>query len=187
MLLNITWACRIVATRYVKSCHVLICCWVVPKEERYRQMKRQRSSLLFLGAEFIQFLAALVILPRTILKNRINSSFSFKSSCRVLSIQSKTSSVARFWINSSSQNSSDDLCLFFCFYTVLLCMVYLSVSYRLNQRSLSFTITELSVNRLWRQNWLACTQTWQFHGKITNTSFLLPLENDLTARVNGSP
>ena len=30
--------------------------------------------------EFIKFLAALAILPRTILKNRINSSFSFKSS-----------------------------------------------------------------------------------------------------------
>ena len=29
--------------------------------------------------EFIKFLAALAILPRTILKNRINSSFSFKS------------------------------------------------------------------------------------------------------------
>ena len=120
MLLHSTWACRIVATRYVKSCHVLICCWVVPNEERYRQMKRQRSSLLFLGEEFIQFLAAPVILTRTILKNRTNSSFSFKSSCRVLSIQSKTSSVARFSINSSPQNSSDDLCLFFCFYTVLL-------------------------------------------------------------------
>ena len=32
------------------------------------------------GAEFIQFLAALAILPRTILKNRMNSFFSFKSS-----------------------------------------------------------------------------------------------------------
>ena len=33
-----------------------------------------------LGEEFIQFLVALAVLPRTILKNRINSSFSFKSS-----------------------------------------------------------------------------------------------------------
>ena len=32
------------------------------------------------GEEFFQFLAALVILARTILKNRMNSSFSFKSS-----------------------------------------------------------------------------------------------------------
>ena len=32
------------------------------------------------GEEFFQFLAALTILPRTILKNRMNSSFSFKSS-----------------------------------------------------------------------------------------------------------
>ena len=32
------------------------------------------------GEEFIKFLAALAILPRTIWKNRMNSSFSFKSS-----------------------------------------------------------------------------------------------------------
>ena len=32
------------------------------------------------GEEFIQFFAALAILPRTILKNRMNSFFSFKSS-----------------------------------------------------------------------------------------------------------
>ena len=49
-------------------------------EEGYRQKNRQRSSLLFGGKEFIQFLAALAILPRTILKNRINLSFSFKLS-----------------------------------------------------------------------------------------------------------
>ena len=35
-----------------------------------------------LGEEFIQFLATLAILPRTILKNGRNSSFSFKSSWR---------------------------------------------------------------------------------------------------------
>ena len=29
------------------------------------------------GEEFINFLAALAVLPRTILKNRLNSSFSF--------------------------------------------------------------------------------------------------------------
>ena len=32
------------------------------------------------GEELIQFLAALAVLPRTILKNRMNSFFSFKSS-----------------------------------------------------------------------------------------------------------
>ena len=66
-------------------------------------------------AEFIKFLAALAILPRTIFKIRMNSSFSFKS----------------FWCNSSynsyhpGQNSYrgkelnrsfDDICLFFCLY-----------------------------------------------------------------------
>ena len=37
------------------------------------------------GEEFNQFLAALAVLPTTILKNNRNSSFSFKSSCTVLS------------------------------------------------------------------------------------------------------
>ena len=33
-------------------------------EEGYMQKKRQRSSLLFGGAKFIKFLAALAILPK---------------------------------------------------------------------------------------------------------------------------
>ena len=32
------------------------------------------------GEQFIKFLAAIAVLPMTILKNRMNSSFSFKSS-----------------------------------------------------------------------------------------------------------
>ena len=32
------------------------------------------------GEKFIKFLAAIAVLPMTILKNRMNSSFSFKSS-----------------------------------------------------------------------------------------------------------
>ena len=56
------------------------------------------------GEEFIRYLAALVILPRTPHKNRMNSSFSFKSS----------------WCNSSfNSNRSDDLCPFFWLYPSL--------------------------------------------------------------------
>ena len=45
-------------------------------EEGYsKEEKRQRSSLLFGGEEFIQFLAALAVLSRTVLKNRMNSPF----------------------------------------------------------------------------------------------------------------
>ena len=43
-------------------------------EEGNRQKKRQRSSLLFGGEEFIKFLATLA-LPKTILNKRMNSSF----------------------------------------------------------------------------------------------------------------
>ena len=49
-------------------------------EEGYRQKKRQRSSLLFVEKNLFNSFPALAILPRTILKNRMNSSFSFKSS-----------------------------------------------------------------------------------------------------------
>ena len=41
-------------------------------EEGYRQKKRQRSSLLFGGDEFFQFLAAPDVLPWMILNNRMN-------------------------------------------------------------------------------------------------------------------
>ena len=102
------------------------------------QKRRERSSLFqsghsteekgkiiaaVWGKEVIPFLAALAILPRTILKNKMNSSFSFKSSWCNSSYSS----------NSSEQNSKcgkglnkfcppnrcDDLCLFFCLYLFL--------------------------------------------------------------------
>ena len=43
------------------------------------------------GEECIQLLAVLAIVPRTILKSRMNSSFSFKSSWRNSSNSSKSS------------------------------------------------------------------------------------------------
>ena len=42
------------------------------------------------GKEFIQFLAALAILPRTVLKKRMNSSFSFRPSWCNSSYSSKS-------------------------------------------------------------------------------------------------
>ena len=48
-------------------------------EEGWREKQRQRSSCLFGGPDFNQFLAALAVLPRSIWKKRMNSSDSSKS------------------------------------------------------------------------------------------------------------
>ena len=61
---------------YIVHCIMYILYSVQFIEER----QKKRSSLLFGGQEFIQFIAAVVVLSRTILKNRINSSISFNSS-----------------------------------------------------------------------------------------------------------
>ena len=69
-------------------------------------------SLQELLVDWLAFLAALAILPRTILKNRMNSSFSFKSSWYNSSysiikiILGKTASAARNWLNSSLQTQA---------------------------------------------------------------------------------
>ena len=53
---------------------------VLSIEEGWRQQQRQRPSRLFWGQNlFIQFLAALADLPRSIWKKMLNASFSFKS------------------------------------------------------------------------------------------------------------
>ena len=69
------------------------------------------------GVDFSQFLAALAILPRTILKNRMNSFFSFKSSWCNSPYSSNGCSAKQ----AARQGivfilSGDDLCLFFCIY-----------------------------------------------------------------------
>ena len=71
-------------------------------------MKRQRSSLLFEKKEFIQFLAALAVLLRTILINRINSTRMVKKKLDEFIlffkiVLDKLASAARNLINSSSQ------------------------------------------------------------------------------------
>ena len=54
-------------------------------EEGWRQKQRQRSSPLFEGGGgFIKFLAALAVLPRSIWKNRINSTFALSSLSNLL-------------------------------------------------------------------------------------------------------
>ena len=52
------------------------------RQHRRRINTEEKAKVVaaVLGAEFIKFLAALAILPRTILKNRMNSFFYFKSS-----------------------------------------------------------------------------------------------------------
>ena len=47
--------------------------------EGWKQKQRQRSSRLFGAHYFIQFLAALAVLPQSTWKKRLNLSFSFKS------------------------------------------------------------------------------------------------------------
>ena len=68
------------------------------------------------GAAFIQFLAALTIMPKTIL----NSSFSFKSSWSNSPVR-QTVPVQKSWRGKEfnkfcAPNRSDDLCLIFCLY-----------------------------------------------------------------------
>ena len=53
-----------------------------PQSHR-RRMKTEEKAKVVASVgeeEFVQFLAVLAVMPRTILKNRMNSSFSFKSS-----------------------------------------------------------------------------------------------------------
>ena len=83
------------------------------------------------GEEFIQFLAALAKnLPGTIFKNRMNSSFTFKSSWRNSSysiiqiVQCKTASAARNLINFYPQTESTTFALS-SFVILLLCLYLL--------------------------------------------------------------
>ena len=55
----------------------VVCAGTIEKECIEKQ--RQRSSCLFGGAEFVQFLAALAVLHESIWKKRLNSSYSSKS------------------------------------------------------------------------------------------------------------
>ena len=53
-------------------------CWADSIEEGWREKNRQKVVSSIWGADFMQFLAALAVLLRSIWKKRINSSFSFK-------------------------------------------------------------------------------------------------------------
>ena len=70
-------------------------------KEGFIQKKRAKAKVVasVWGKEFIKFLAVIALLPRTILRNRINSSFSFKSSWSTYIVQNrpigKTASEAR--------------------------------------------------------------------------------------------
>ena len=63
--------------------------------ERHRRRIRTEEKAMVVdsvwGKEFIQLFATLAVLPRTILKNRMNLSFSFKSSWCNLSYNSTSS------------------------------------------------------------------------------------------------
>ena len=73
------------------------------------------------GTKCVQFLAALDILPRTIINKRMNSSFSFKSSWYISSYSSNRPTAKQLYRGKELDkfcpaNSSDDLCLLFCIY-----------------------------------------------------------------------
>ena len=86
------------------------------RSQRIKTEEKAKDVASAWGEEFIKCLAALAVLPRTILKNRMNSSFFFKSSwCNssflskhpgaihpiIQIVQSKTASAARTFTFSS--------------------------------------------------------------------------------------
>ena len=97
----------------------------VSTEKEDIQKGRQRSSLMFWGAKFIQFLAALAILPRKTVKNRMSSSFCFKSSWCKSSYSSnrpvQNSSAARNLMNSAPQTKATTF-VFSSVFILLLCV-----------------------------------------------------------------
>ena len=74
------------------------------------------------GTEFIQCLAALAILPRTILKNRIHSSFSsyhpsaINPILYIVTVLVQNSMCGKELNKFCPSNNSNNLCLFFCIY-----------------------------------------------------------------------
>ena len=71
------------------------------KDKDRTKGKGRRICLRGGGGEFIQFLVALAILPRTIFKNRIHSSFSFKSSWCANHPIPKDKTILKIRMNSS--------------------------------------------------------------------------------------
>ena len=73
-----------------------------------RKMERSKGKghRIYLGAEFIQFLATLDVLPLSIWERRLNSLFTFKAT------DAKKASAARNLIYSAPSNRRYDLYLF---------------------------------------------------------------------------
>ena len=68
-------------------------CEPTPQRRRIKTTEKAKVVTSVGEEEFIKFLAALAILPRKNLKNRMNSSFSFKSSWCNSSYYSKSSAA----------------------------------------------------------------------------------------------
>ena len=79
----------------------------IRKKKKDRRKGKGRRSVW--GEECIQFIAVLAILPRTIMKNRLNASF-FSNHPGAIHPIFKSSSAKQL------ARQGDDLCLFFCLY-----------------------------------------------------------------------
>ena len=97
---------------YTNATNTLINRFHIPQILRHRRRttteENGKGRRFCLGGRIFQFLAALAVWPLTILKNRLNSSFSFKSSWCSSSYYSKssfkTASAARNGIHSTPIN-----------------------------------------------------------------------------------
>ena len=94
----------------------------VSKETNHRRRIKTEEKAKVVASvwvkEIIQFCVVLAILPRTLLKNEMNSSFSFKSSwCNSSHNSNRENSQRGKELNKFfPQKRSDNLCLCFCLY-----------------------------------------------------------------------
>ena len=104
------------------------------------------------GEEFIQFDAALAILPRKILNNIMNLHFFFNhpwcNSSYNSSRSCKTASAPRNWIHSPPPNSSDDLCLSTIF-ILLLWVQYIYCTVKCTQTTHTHSNSQYCRQELW--------------------------------------
>ena len=88
-------------------------------EEGWKQKARQRSSHLFGGQNFVQFLATLAVLSRSIWKKRLNSTVSFNWLQLFIpksTVTLKTASAARNQTNVAPQTDVTTFAYAFCFH-----------------------------------------------------------------------
>ena len=136
-------------------------------EEGWKQKARQRSSHLFGGKNFVQFLATLAVLSRSIWKKRLNSTVSFNWLQLFIpksTVTLKTSSAARNQTNVAPQNDVTTFAYAFCFHPS-----FMWQTLQLRNISPRSSIT-WKVYKIVNSQKVANTQIWtrtrKFHKKI---------------------